>query len=159
VRIILLCLIASIAAAQTPRSKGPVVLLHGRGDVSVSSGSVAVPFAAESNTTVSKNDPTIEMAQQLLKRCPEVTLVVKDSNVSPDYELVLDRTDGRAFSDGSSEIMLLRATDKTVLYADKKSSIGKAVNGGCKAILADWKLQHSGATEGPWQIQKSEASK
>jgi hypothetical protein len=142
-----------------PRSKGPVVLLNGRGEVSVSGGAVAVPFVAESNTTISKRDPTIEMARELLKRCPEVTLTVKDSNIVPDYELILNQSNGGAFSDGASQIMLLRAADKTVLYADKKSSVQKAVNGGCKAILADWKLQHADSARGPWQIQKPEASK
>jgi hypothetical protein len=87
------------------------------------------------------------MAEQLLKHCPEVTLTL-NSEPTPDYELMLNRE-----SWGIAQILLVRDSDKNVLYAAAKPSLLKAVKEGCKAIMADWKLQHS--TSGTlWQNTK-----
>lgn len=135
-----LCSLVPLSApafAQT-KPRWPVVLIRGEGDVTAT--------ALFGTASVSKHDQTIELAQQLLKRCPEVVFTVKDEN--PDYALFLNRADVGFFSDGTSQIMLLRGSDHTVLFATKKGSVSGAAKQGCKAILADWQAGRAQAAAG-----------
>ena len=143
-------LVSLVAAGQDARLKAPLVRISGSGGISVSGAS----FGPVSGASVSKHNQTFEMAQQMLKRCPDVTMTLKEQDPVPDYELMLNH------EFGESQILLLRGTDKTVLYAIDKPSVGRAVKEGCKAILADWKRGHtSQAASGPWNITKPEATK
>jgi hypothetical protein len=144
--------------AQTPaRSKGPLVLISGHGNISFSGLSIGGIVGA-STSSASKHDQTMEMAQQLLKYCPEVTLTLKQSDPLPDYHLILNR------ESGESQVMLVRGSDQTVLYANKKGTVARAVREGCKAILSDWR--HSTGEKEPesakkdwWQSTPREAAK
>jgi hypothetical protein len=145
-----LALLFSIAIhAQTPAvaevRKGPTVLIRGNGGVTAT-GSTAFGL---SSAQASKHDQTMEMAQQLLKHCPEITLVVDDVEAHPDYDLLLNREGLGWFDEGISQIMLVRARDKVVLYANKKSTVAKASKDGCKHILADWKEREPGPSASP----------
>jgi hypothetical protein len=156
----ILLLLTALAAAQShggensssgvsaPPRKQPFVLIRGNGNVTVSGGQV------------SKHDQTIEMAQQLMKHCPEITLIVGDPESKPDYELLLNREGYGFFDSGESQIMLVRGTDKTVLWSVTKSTVARAVKQGCKAILSDWKQQHE-VRSGLWNLDvpKEKSSK
>jgi hypothetical protein len=140
---LVLCCEATAAAQNQPGNKGPLVRISGTGDVTVSGGAVAVHGVGVASASASKHDQTIEMAQQLLKHCPEATLTVAE-DAKPNYELFLNRE-----SLGDSQIMLLRASDKTVLWATSQDSVARAAKKACKAIFADWK-DHRPTTAGAW---------
>jgi hypothetical protein len=137
--------IVAIATAQQPeRKKGPRVFISGNGGITLTASGVAVgPFAGASGSA-SKHDQTMEMAEKMLKKCPEITITVERADPN-DYELLLNRETIGWFNEGLSQVMLLRASDKTVLYATKKGTVAKAVREGCKAIMADWKQRTSSA--------------
>jgi hypothetical protein len=118
------------AAGEKPKAKMPLVFIDGNGAINLGSASVG------------KHDETMEMARDLMKFCPEVSITVKEESESaPDYELLLNRQEEHGFIARAaiSQIMLLRGSDKVVLYSNKKGTVAKAVRDGCKAILADWK--------------------
>jgi len=127
----------SAIAQGTPRSKGPLVYINGNGATYVSQG------------TVAKHDETMEMARDLIKFCPEVTVTVKDSDPAPDYVLALNRGEEHMGA-AISQIMLLRGSDKVVLWSDKQGTVAKAVKAGCHALQEDWR-RGSGDW---WQNQK-----
>jgi hypothetical protein len=129
-----------VAAQQTPARKAPLVLIQGSGNVNVSAGAVGGGLIAAGAGSVSKHDQTMEMAQQLLKRCPEIALTL-GADQKPDYMLLLNREGGGFFDSGESQIMLVRGSDKMVLYASKQTTVKKAMKDGCRAIIADWKQQ------------------
>ena len=102
----------------------------------------------------------MEMAQELLKHCPDITITL-NIDPAPDYALLLNRETLGIFGEGVSQIMLVRGSDKNVLYANKKGTVSKAVRDGCKAILSDWKQTHAlpASTHDLWQSTKPESSK
>jgi hypothetical protein len=85
----------------------------------------------------------MEVARDLLQKCPELALTVSDDAV-PDYILLLHRSQGNFFSGASSQFMLLRR-DKSIIYANEKSSSMRASRDACKAIISDWKLHNDAA--------------
>lgn len=117
------------AAQDAPRGRQPLVLIHGDGATYHGVGSTG------------KHDETMEMARDLLKKCPEVSLTVKEADPTPDYILQLNRQEEHGFliSAAISQIMLLRGSDQAILYSEKKGTVAKAVREGCKAIMADWR--------------------
>ena len=149
--LLVLALLAVAAGAQdAPRTKVPLVLISGSGGVSIS----AVSIGPVGNASASRHDQTFELAEQLLKSCPEVTLTLKEGDPAPDYELFLNHEFGQ------SQILLVRGADKNIVFSAKKLSVEKAVKYGCKTIIADWKHQHAGPSGGDWwQNNKSGASK
>ena len=145
-RALLVLFISICALAQKPadpkpveRGKPPLVYIRGNGSVTVSASGVAIgPFAGASAST-SRHDETMELAEHLFHKCPEISITVERSDPVPDYELFLNRESLGWFNSGFSQIMLLRPSDKTVVYATKKGKVSKAVHEACKAILTDWK--------------------
>lgn len=119
---------SSFSQQKSANSGKPIVLIEGRGGASVSALAIG-PFATASN---SKHDQTIELAKQLLKHCPEITLrVARSPEDAADYELFLNR-------DGENQIMLVRGSDQDVIFADDQARIKDAAKSGCRAILEDW---------------------
>ncbi|HEY1262718.1 MAG TPA: hypothetical protein VGF06_04290 [Terriglobales bacterium] len=120
-----------------------VVLISGNGNTNVQSvGAAAAPggvVVGGTHTTINKHDQTMEMAEQFLKVCPEVSATL-DATVAPNYFVTLNREGTwTAFGDmGVSQIMVLDAK-KTVLFVGKKGSVKGAVKAACKAVLADWR--------------------
>ena len=119
------------------------VLAHAQQPVVFFDGNGAEQDAARQTKSVNRNDQTIELAQQLLKHCPEISLTRKD-DVMPDYSLLLNRGQeaGLLIRVALSEIMVLDS-DKNVIYAGKQGTLSKAARDGCKAILADWKTKRA----------------
>jgi len=142
---LLLFLATAVAFAQQQQAdkNRPLVLISGNGNVAFVAGAA------------SKHDQTIEMAEQLMKHCPEVTLTVSETDKKADYDLVLNRETIGLFNEGESQIMLVRGSDKTVMNAIKKGTVAKAVKEGCRLILADWKNQHPSPSGDWWQPSKS----
>ena len=115
---------AASAFAQTK----PVVFISGEGNTSTQNG------------ITNKHDQTIEMAQDLLKSCPAVTITLSDQ-LAPDYFISLNREGYRTvFGEmGASQIMVLNAA-KGIIYAGGRVSVGKAVKDACLAIALDWRI-------------------
>lgn len=138
-----LIVLAVSAFGQTgQRSREPLVLIRGNGNVSVNALGIGTGSIVAGSSSVSKHDQTIEMAKQLMKHCPEITLTLKPSEPIPDYALVLNREGA-----GVSQFMLLRASDQVVLYASYKGTVAKAMQEGCKVLLGDWHRQHTSASQ------------
>lgn len=148
--VLLLCPSAALAQAD---HRTPTVLIRGNGNVVVSAAGIGVAASA----SASKHDQTIEMATQLLKHCREITLTLAESE-APDYVLVLNREGGGLFDLGDSQFMLLRGSDKTVLYANTKATVAKAMKEGCKVIMADWKVEKQIAKQKPQPQQSAKSS-
>jgi hypothetical protein len=148
---LLLLIAVTSTYAQTgasERSKEPMVFINGSRNVSITGTAVGTRVFSAQGASVSKHDQTMEMAQQLLKSCPEVTLTLRESDPAPDYALLLNRDGGHGFFDsGISQFVLVRGSDQTILYANKKGTVAKAVKDGCKAILADWHQQNTAAAK------------
>jgi hypothetical protein len=126
-------LLATSVLAQAPSSaRQPVVFIDANG---------AEQEPARQTNSVDRDDQTIELARELLKSCPEISLTRKD-DVVPDYSLLLNRGQERGFvfKAALSRVMLLDS-DKNVLYAGQKGTLAKAAKDGCKAIIADWKAK------------------
>jgi len=132
----LLLLLCAAGVSQTTKQepKGPLVFINGSGGTSV--------VAQLGQTSVSKHDQTIEMAEQLSKHCPEIVITLKSGDPLPDYDLVLNRESAGWFDEGESQFMLMRSSDKIVLYANKKGTVAKAMRDGCKVLLADWRARN-----------------
>jgi hypothetical protein len=103
----------------------PVVFINGEGGTHVGNGSVA------------KHDETMEMARNLLKSCPEISITTDEATI--DYSLLLNRQEEH-FGSAVSQVMVLRP-DKSVMFASKQGTVARAVRDGCRAIMSDWK-QH-----------------
>ena len=149
----LLVFSAAVGFSQT-QSKGPTVFINGNGAISTSSksGSDSVTVATPPDL---KHDQTIQMAQELLKRCPQVSLTLERTVGLADYELLLHRQGTAA-----SQFMIVRGSDKAIVFANEKLSVASAMRASCKAILADWRQGHtSQVASAPWNITKPEATK
>lgn len=155
---VLLLLCAAAVSQTTNPSKGPLVFINGSGATSV--------VAQLGQASVSKHDQTIEMAEQLSRHCPEITVTLKSAEPTPDYDLVLNRDSVGLFDEGVSQFMLVRSSDQIVMYASKKGTVAKAMKDGCKVLLADWKQKHVSPTPARahtdgdyWQKSKVEPAK
>lgn len=124
----------------------PVVLISGNGNVSIASNNVG---GGMTQTTVSKHDQTMEMAQDFLQFCPssEITL---DQAGPPDYFLFLNRKGSPSiFGDiGQSQIMLLNRR-KSVIFVAKLKTVKNAVKHACNAIAEDWQAHGRLPVSGP----------
>jgi hypothetical protein len=141
--------LAAIAQQQTPRK--PIVLIEGHGGITSSAFAIG-PFASAS---AGRHDQTVELARHLLKRCPDITLTVARpvGASEPDYVLYMNH-------DGQSQIMLMRASDATVLFATTENRVKDAAISGCKAVLSDWKSPANVAASKlpPKQVPNAEGS-
>lgn len=152
--IFLLLLLCAASTQAQEKSKGPLVLINGNGNVTVTGGTAGNHGLAVGGATTSKHDQTMEMAAQILKHCPEITITVK-SDATVDYQLLLNRESSGPLGGGISQIMLLRGSDLTVLYVTSNGTVARTVRAGCKAILDDWKQTHSStSSSGPWNFTK-----
>jgi hypothetical protein len=129
-------LAAGILALSTilARAQQPMVFIDGNG---------AEQQAARQTNSVNRNDQTIELARQLLKICPEISLT-RDDAVAPDYSLLLNRGEEGGFliKAALSQVMVLDG-DRNILYAAKEGTLARAARDGCKTILADWKVKRA----------------
>ena len=122
-----IALSAALLAQQSPsRGRQPLVFIDGNGGTYAGTASVG------------KHDETMELARVLLKSCPEISLTRGESNPTPDYILLLNRQEEH-WGSAASQIMLLRASDRAVLWSEKKGTVKAAARAGCEAIAADWK--------------------
>jgi hypothetical protein len=117
----------------------PVVFIDGNG---------SEQEAAKGTVSIKRHDQTIELAQDLLKSCPEISITRKD-DIVPDYFLLLNRGEEYGlFKNAISQVMLMDG-DKNVLYAHGEGTVAKAAKDGCKALLADWKSRRAKTTPTP----------
>jgi len=124
-----LLLVGTSAIAQTH----PVVFIDGNGSERA---------AARATSTVKRQDQTMELAKNLLKSCPEISITRKE-DATPDYSLLLNRGEEYGvFRSALSQVMLLDG-DQNVLYAGSQGTVAKAAKEGCKAILTDWKSRRA----------------
>jgi hypothetical protein len=125
----------------------PIVFIDGNG---------AEQEAARSTPSVKRHDQTIELAKDLLKSCPEISLT-RNEHVVPDYFLLLNRGEENAlFGSAESQVMLMDSA-KNVLYAEGEGTVARAAKDGCKAILADWKNRRAHTSHEPapeWNVTK-----
>ncbi len=123
-----------IAQTSTPTTRtGPIVFIDGNG---------SEMEAARETKHVRRDDQTMELARDLLKNCPEISLTRKE-DATPDYYLLFNRGDQYGlFASAMSQIMLLDR-DKTVIFSSKQGTVARASKDGCKAVLTDWKLHRS----------------
>jgi hypothetical protein len=113
--------------------QGPNVFIDGNG---------SEQEAARMTTTVHRDDQTMELARDLLKSCPDIS-ITREENSSPDYFLLLNRGEERGgLRLASSQVMLLDG-QKNVLYSSKEGTVARAARDGCKAILVDWKKRRA----------------
>jgi hypothetical protein len=132
-------LISAGVIAQTK----PMVLIRGDGSTTVS----AVAVGPVASASASKHDQTIEMADQLRRHCPDVTLTVSATDQKADYILALNAVSGGFLIQSTfAQVILLRGSDKTVLWTGK-GGISKAMKESCKAILSDWQVRTTAASK------------
>jgi len=123
-------LLAVSAAAQNLNRNGPVAFIGGEG---------SDPQAQRDTHHTSGDDQTMEVARIMMKSCSEIELT--RSQQDADYILLLNRgKEYGLFANAVSQVMILDPKQK-VLYANKEGTVAKAVKGGCRAIMADWKRQ------------------
>jgi hypothetical protein len=147
VKLPLLLLLSAIAVAQdTARSKGPLVYISGNGGVTVSTSKLGAETVTVASPADAKHDQTMQMAEELLKHCSEITLTIENAG-KQDYELLLHRQ--QAGIGGDSQFMIVRSSDKSIIYAQQKGSVSRAMKASCNAILSDWHLQHHIAEKTP----------
>lgn len=126
--------ILTLSSALSAQTK-PTVLIRGDGSTTIS----AVAIGPVASASASKHDQTIEMADQLRKHCPDVTLTVSATEQKVEYVLALNAISGGFLIQSTfAEVILLRGSDKTVLWTGK-GSVAKAMKESCKAILSDWR--------------------
>jgi hypothetical protein len=122
-----------LQAQQQPAR--PLVFIDGNG---------SEPEAARETKHVRRDDQTMELARNLLKSCPEIS-ITRDDNAQIDYSLLFNRGDEYGlFRNAVSQFMLLDH-EKNVLYSSKQGTVARAAKDGCKAILADWKKRRPAA--------------
>jgi hypothetical protein len=144
--VLAILLVPSFAFAQdNTRSNGPLIFLSGKAPItsSANGAGVSIKGVAVGSGTASTGgeDETMKIAMDLLKKCPEVSLTVGEDS-KPDYILLVNRTPDSFMSGSNSQFMLLRP-DKSILYANEKSSAMKASKDACKAVLSDWRRARS----------------
>lgn len=123
-------LLAASVVAQAPPRKAPVVFIGGEG---------SNPQAQRDVRHTSGDDQTMEVARIMMKSCPEIEIT--RSEQSADYFLLLNRgKEHGLFANAISQVMLLDLR-QNVLYANKEGTVAKAVKGGCRAIMDDWRKQ------------------
>jgi hypothetical protein len=137
-------------AAAFAQAQGPIVFIDGNG---------SEQEAARATVTVNRDDQTMELARDLLKSCPEISITRKEEGPL-DYFLLLNRgrEGGFVFKAALSQFMLLDR-NKNVLASSKQGTVAKAARDACKAILADWKQQHRsrvGRTDNPTPLWNKE---
>ncbi len=141
--VILLGTSLGLAQSQTAH---PIVFIDGNG---------SEPEAARATQHIHRDDQTMELARNLLKACPEISITRKEDAAGLDYRLLFNRGDEYGlFKNAESQIMLLDR-DKNVLYSSKQGTVPRAAKDGCKAILADWKRRRpERSPDSPlWNIQ------
>jgi hypothetical protein len=143
-----LCLlfVTSLASAQRAR---PLVFVDGNG---------SEREAARQTPHVRRDDQTMELARDLLKACPEISLTRNEESSDLDYTLLFNRGDEYGlFRVAQSQILLLDR-DKNIVYSSKQGTVSRAAKDGCKAILADWKEQrvHTARNDHPAPVPKAE---
>jgi hypothetical protein len=125
-------MLAAAAHAQDVPAR-PLVFIDGNG---------SEQEAARATVTVKRDDQTMELARDLLKACPEISITRKE-DADVDYSLLFNRGEEYGlFKNAMSQVMLLDR-DKNVLYAAKQGTVARAAKDGCKAILADWKKRRA----------------
>lgn len=136
--LITLVFVCGLAAAQKP-----VILISGNGNTNVSTiGAAVAPggvVVGAGTTSINKHDQTMEMAQDFMKSCPEVSVSL-DATATPNYFVSLNR-EGMMTAFGDMGVSQIMVTDskKTVLFVSKKGSVNRAVKAACKAVMSDWK--------------------
>jgi hypothetical protein len=132
-------LLSAVVVAQAK----PIILIRGDGNTTVS----AVAVGPVTSASASKHDQTIEMADQLRRHCPEVTLTVSATGQDFDYVLALNAISGGFLIQSTfAQVILLRGSDKTVLWTGK-GGISKAMKESCKTILSDWRVRTTAASK------------
>jgi hypothetical protein len=134
--------LVALLSARTYAQK-PVALISGNGNVSIASNKTD---GGLSQTTVSKHDQTMEMAQDFLQFCSTVAITL-DQATTPDYFVLLNRKGSPSlFGEiGQSQIMVLNRT-KAVMFVAKKGTLKNAVKQACNTITSDWQANGSLAT-------------
>jgi hypothetical protein len=122
----------------------PVVLISGSGNLSIDSNNAG---AGLTQTTISKHDQTMEMAQDFLQFCSSSEITLDQATV-PDYFVFLNRKGSPSlFGEiGQSQIMVLNRK-KSVIFVAKKGTVKNAVKHACNAVAEDW--QAHGRVAGP----------
>ncbi|HLJ47155.1 MAG TPA: hypothetical protein VKU01_14160 [Bryobacteraceae bacterium] len=130
----LLVFALSLAVIAKTLAQTPTVLISGNGNISTN----AQQYGNTQQTTVSKHDQTMEMAQDFMRFCPAVEITL-DQTGAPDYFALLNRTGSPTMLGeiGMSQIMILNRR-KTVLFVAKTGTVKNAVKHACNAIAADW---------------------
>ena len=137
--LVLVALLSTRTYAQKP-----VALISGNGNVSIASNKID---GGLSQTTVSKHDQTMEMAQDFLQFCSTATITLHKANTS-DYFVLLNRKGSPSLflgEIGQSQIMVLNRR-KTVMFVAKKGTVKNAVKQACNVITEDWQANGSLAT-------------
>ncbi|MGB8751655.1 MAG: hypothetical protein WCD06_07655, partial [Candidatus Sulfotelmatobacter sp.] len=108
---------------------GVFVTAHGQQPLVFIDGNGAEQQAARQTNSVHRDDQTIELAQNLLKSCKEISVTRKE-DAHFDYSLLLNRGEEYGlFKNAVSQVMVLDA-EKNVLYATKEGTVAKAARDG-----------------------------
>jgi hypothetical protein len=139
---VLILSVAGFAQQHDAAPAHPLVFIDGNG---------SEPDAARNTPHVKRDDQTMELARNLLKFCPEVSITRDESAEGLDYLLLLNRGDEYGmFRNAVTQVMLLDAK-KNVVYSSKQGTAARAAKDGCKAILADWqKRRNATKSPSPW---------
>lgn len=129
--LLLVPLSALNAFAQQHR---PVVFLSSDVSISASATGLAIGPIATAGASVSKDDKTTEVAHEIMKSCPQISLTLSDA--TPDYMLLVHHQPG--YWNGVNELMVL-LPDKSVLFATGNRRNSRVVKDSCKAIVSDWR--------------------
>jgi hypothetical protein len=137
-------LAAGLAFSTGVCAQKSVVLISGNGNTSIASNNVG---AGLTQTTVSKHDQTMEMAQDFLQFCPSSEITLDQATV-PDYFVFLNRKGSPSlFGEvGQSQIMVVNRK-KSVVFVAKMSTVKNAVKHACNAIAEDWQAHGRVAVE------------
>ncbi|MGB8063964.1 MAG: hypothetical protein WCF26_18870 [Candidatus Sulfotelmatobacter sp.] len=137
-----LLLLSLTAFAQQHR---PVVFISSDVSISTSATGFALGPVATAGASVSKDDKTTQVAHELMKSCPEISLTLSDA--SPDYMLLVHHQPG--YWNAVNELMVLMP-DKSVLFATGNKRNSRTVKDSCKAIMADWQKRRPRADDAAW---------
>src|SRR5258708_35221713 len=111
--------LAAVLSTETYAQK-PIALISGTGNVSIDSNNAG---AGLSQTTISKHDQTMEMAQDFLQFCSSAEITL-DQATTPDYFVLLNRKGSPSpFGEiGQSQIMgLIRR--QSVIFVAKTGTV------------------------------------
>jgi hypothetical protein len=94
-------------------AQGPTVFIDGNG---------SEQEAARATTSVRRDDQTMELARNLLKSCPEISIMRKEDS-SPDYFLLFNRGEEYGlFKNAVSQVMLLDGEKECALRLQGRNS-------------------------------------